>query len=83
VTGDNVCSLALCDFNADGQYEVCMLQMYFDHSTQCFIRSRLPTSLMIVSCMAANGTVICSPKKSSTDHDCKAHWPGTFVKCAI
>jgi hypothetical protein len=27
---------------------------------------------MIVSCLAANGAVICSPKKSSTD--CKAHW---------
>jgi hypothetical protein len=26
---------------------------------------------MIVSCLAANGAVICSPKKSSTD--CKAH----------
>jgi hypothetical protein len=29
---------------------------------------------MIVSCLAANGAVICSPKKSSTDHDRKAHW---------
>jgi hypothetical protein len=28
-------------------------------------------SLMIVSCLAANGAVLCSPKKSSTD--CKAH----------
>jgi hypothetical protein len=27
---------------------------------------------MIVSCLAANGAVICSPKKSSTD--CKAQW---------
>jgi hypothetical protein len=27
---------------------------------------------MIVSCLAANGAVICSPKKSSTG--CKAHW---------